>query len=244
MAYATTPRLIDIGSHSLALYTHGAEPKNPEEHVVLFVSGVSSDALNWQAVVRQLPQLRSYTYDRSGFHNSQSSPRAPSAENIALEISLLIKEAPITNPLILVGHSWAGVLLHEYIALKGVDQIAGLVLVDANHETHLQMMNVNDPILWDVIGAGLEFYAATGIEAQHKLTQEEWKLFRAVQSGDKYEAASQKEDSEYASSFETLQKKGLGKKQPLLKERPVFVIGATRSRDWTGVYEGRKGKRE
>ncbi|KAI1259683.1 alpha/beta-hydrolase [Xylariaceae sp. FL1019] len=237
MAYTSTPHLIDIGSHSLALYTHGPEPSNDTEPVVFFVSGVSSDSLNWQAVVRQLSESRSYTYDRSGYHNSEPSPRAPSAENIALELSLLIEKAPITNPLILVGHSWAGVLLHEYFALKGVEQIAGLVLVDANHETHLQKMNPDDPILWNVVGAGLEPYAAMGIEAQHKLTEEEWRLFKMVQSGDKYETISQKEDSEYPSSFGTLQRKGLSKKQPLLEERPVFVIGATRSRDWTGIYE-------
>jgi pimeloyl-ACP methyl ester carboxylesterase len=129
-------RLVNIGTHSLALYTRGPEPSSSQDPVVLFISGVASDALIWQAVVRLLGlSLRSYTYDRSGYHNSESSPLAPSAENVALELSLLIEKAPIPNPLILVGHSWAGVLTHEYIALNGTDQIAGLVLLDANHET-------------------------------------------------------------------------------------------------------------
>jgi pimeloyl-ACP methyl ester carboxylesterase len=231
-------RLVNIGTHSLALYTYGPEPNSSIDPVVLFISGVSSDALNWQAVVRLLgTSVRSYTYDRSGYHNSESSPLAPSAENIALELSLLIEKAPIPNPLILVGHSWAGVITHEYIALKGTSQIAGLVLVDANHETAPLVMNVDDPILWTV-AAGVESYSAWGVEAAHKLTQEEWDAFRSAEATEKFELIAGKEDQEnYLPSFETLRKKELSKKQPLLGDKPVYVIGGTRSRDWSGLYK-------
>ncbi|KJZ72267.1 hypothetical protein HIM_08308 [Hirsutella minnesotensis 3608] len=230
-------RLVNIGTHSLALYTHGPEPTSSKHPIILFISGVASDALNWQAVVRLLgPSLRSYTYDRSGYCNSESSPITPSAENVALELSLLIEKAPISNPLILVGHSWAGVLAHEYMALKGTAQIAGLVLVDANHETAPLVMDVNDPILW-TIAAGVEPYSAWGVEAQHKLTQEEWDAFRAAEATEKFKLIAGEEDLEYMPSFETLRKKQLGKKQPLLGDRPVYVIGGTRSRDWSGLYE-------
>ncbi|KAI1074776.1 alpha/beta-hydrolase [Whalleya microplaca] len=228
--------LVKIGTHSLALYTHGEEPSSSKEAVVLFVSGVASDALNWQAVVRLLAPLRSYTYDRSGYRNSESSPLAPSAENIALELSLLIEKAPIPNPLIIVGHSWAGVLIHELIALKGAGQIAGLVLVDANHETAPLVMDVNDPILW-AVADGVDPYFAWGVEAERKLTQEEWDAFRAAQTTDKYKLIAQKEDEQYAPSFETLRKKELNKKQPLLGDKPVYVIRGTRSRDWNGLYK-------
>ena len=233
---ASNGRLVNIDTHSLALYTHGPEPKGSEDPVVLFIPGVASDSLSWQAVVRLLsPSVRSYTYDRSGFHNSESSPLAPSAENIALELGLLIGKAPIPNPLILVGHSWAGVLTHEYISLKGADRIAGLVLVDANHETHLPTINVNDPILWTV-AAGVDPYSAWGVETNHKLTPEEWNAFRAAQTGEKYEQIASKEDENYGPSFESLRKKELSKKQPLLGDKPVYVIGGRRSRDWTGLY--------
>lgn len=241
MASSTLPsngRLINIGTHSLALYTYGPEPSSSEDPVVLFISGVASDALNWQAVVRLLGRsMRSYTYDRSGYHNSESSPLAPSAENVAMELSLLIAKAPIPNPLILVGHSWAGVLTHEYIALKGTDQIAGLVLVDANHETAPLVMDVNDPILWTV-AAGVEPYSAWGVEAEHKLTQEEWDAFRAAETTEKFKLIERREEFEnYTPSFETLRKKELSKKQPLVGDKPVYVIGGTRSRDWSGLYK-------
>ncbi|KAI0167736.1 Alpha/Beta hydrolase protein [Pestalotiopsis sp. NC0098] len=238
-ALPSNGRLVNIGTHNLALYTHGPEPSRFTDPVVIFISGVSSDALNWQAVVRLLgTTLRSYTYDRSGYRNSDSSPLAPSAENIALELSHLVNKAPIPNPLILVGHSWAGVIMHEYIALKGAGQIAGLVFVDANHETTPLVLNVNDPTLWGVIAAGVDLYSAWGLEAEHKFTQEEWDAFKAVKTTDKHKLIAQKEDVEnYAPSFETLRKKDLGRRQPLVGNRPVYVIGGTRSRDWTGLYE-------
>lgn len=231
--------LVNIGTHSLALYTHGPEPCSSKDPVVLFVSGVASDALNWQAVVRLLsPSLRTLTYDRSCYRNSQSSPLEPSAENVALELSLLIEKAPIQNPLIIVGHSWAGVLINEFIALKGASQIAGLVLVDANHETAPLVINVDDPILWNAIAAGVEPYAAWGLEAQHKLTQEEWDAFKEAESTEKYKLIAHKEDIEqYLPSFETLRKKKLSEKQPLVGDKPVYIIGGTRSRDWNGLYK-------
>ncbi|KAL3456840.1 alpha/beta-hydrolase [Aspergillus heterothallicus] len=238
-ALPSNGRLVNIGTHSLALYTHGPEPSSFQDPVALFISGVASDALNWQAVTRLLsPSTRSYTYDRSGYTNSESSPLPPSAENIALELSLLIKQAPIRNPLILVGHSWAGVLIHEFIALKGTDQIAGLVLVDANHEIAPLVLNVNDLILWNIIAAGLDPYSAWGVEETHKLRPEEWEAFRAAEATERYARIAQKEDGEhYLPSFETLRRKELSKRQPLLGNKPVYVVAGTRSRDWTGLYK-------
>uniref|UniRef100_L2FLS7 Alpha beta hydrolase n=1 Tax=Colletotrichum fructicola (strain Nara gc5) TaxID=1213859 RepID=L2FLS7_COLFN len=186
-------RLVNIGTHSLALYAHGPAPSTPTSPVVLFVSG-----------------------------------------NIALELALLIERAPIPNPLIIVGHSWAGVLTHEYFALKGVSQVAGLVLVDANHETAPLVLDVNDPVLWKV-AAGVDVYAAWGLEATHKLTPEEWDAFRAAGATEKHKLIAQREESEYAASFEALRRKGAGR-QPILGDRPVYVVVGTRSRDWSGLY--------
>jgi pimeloyl-ACP methyl ester carboxylesterase len=238
-ASASIPNLVDIGTHSLALYPHGSEPVSPKDPVVLFVSGVASSSLNWAAVIRLLPPwLRSYTYDRSGYGNSELSPLEPSAENIALELSLLIKKAPISNPIILVGHSWAGVLINEFIALTGNGpHIAGLVLVDANHESAPLVLNVNDPDL-QTVSEGIEVYSGKGIDVEHKFTPEEWDALMKDESTEKYEAIAYKEDVEqYALSFGTLRKKELGRKDPLVGDKPVLVIDSKRSRDWSRLYE-------
>ncbi|KAF2443238.1 alpha/beta-hydrolase [Karstenula rhodostoma CBS 690.94] len=235
---ASSPAFVNIGTHSLALYAHGPDPINSNDPVVLFVSGVASSALVWAAVTRLLPPtIRSYTYDRSGYRNSESSPVPPTAENVALELSLLIKKAPIPNPLIIVGHSWAGVLINEFIHLKGHGSIAGLVFVDANHETAPLVLDVYDATL-SAISEGVELYSGAGIEAEHKLTQEEWAAFRADEATEKFKLIERKEEfEEYVPSFETLRKKQLGKRNPLVGDKPVYIIGGTRSRDWNGFYK-------
>lgn len=137
-----------------------------------------------------------------------------------------------------MGHSWAGVLISEFIALTGNGpHITGLVLVDANHETAPLVLDVNDPNLL-AIADGVEFYSGIGVAAEHKLTQEEWDAFQRDESTEKHKLAAYKEDEEqYALSFETLRKKELIKKQPLVGDKPVYVIGSLRSRDWTGLYK-------
>jgi hypothetical protein len=75
------------------------------------------------------------------------------------------------------------------------------------------------------------------VEAGHKLTEEEWDAFRAAEGTEKFALIAGKEDENYMPSFETLRAKELGKKQPLLGGKPVYVIAGTRSRDWTGLYE-------
>ncbi|OBT53284.1 hypothetical protein VE04_05912 [Pseudogymnoascus sp. 24MN13] len=179
----------------------------------------------------------SYTYDRSGFGSSELSPLAPTAENVALELSYFIEKAPIANPLIIVAHSWAGVLIREFIALTGNGpHIAGLVLVDANHETTLPPLKKWLAAL-KPLGEGLEAYAARGIEAEKQLTQEEWEAFVGDERSEKFQLQAEKEFAAYEPSFPTLQNKELEKKQPLLGGKPVFVIGGKRSWDGVRVYE-------
>jgi pimeloyl-ACP methyl ester carboxylesterase len=156
------------GTHSLTLYTHGTELSNAQDSVVFFISGVASGSHNWAAVVRQLSTLiRCYTYDRAGFRNSDISPRLPTAEEIAQDLLHLVENAPLVNPLILVGHSWAGVLINEFIALTGNgNHIAGVVLVDAKYESMPQLLTVNDPDL-EVISEGVNAYVAKDVACIH-----------------------------------------------------------------------------
>ncbi|KAL5347449.1 hypothetical protein ACLOAV_007761 [Pseudogymnoascus australis] len=232
------PTLVNIGTHSLALYTYGPSPPTHHSPVVLFLPGVASSTLAWAAVTRLLPpSLRIYTYDRSGYGSSEVSPLAPTAENIALELSQLIVKAPITNPLVIVAHSWAGVLVREFIALTGNGpHIAGLVLVDANHETTVLPLKKWLAAI-EPLAVGLEPYAAKGIEAEKKLTQEEWDAFVGDEGTEKFQLQAEREDEAYEPSFATLQKKELGKRQPLLGGKPVHVISGARSRDGRGVYK-------
>jgi pimeloyl-ACP methyl ester carboxylesterase len=236
---SSPPTLVNIGTHSLCLYTHGPEPASPKSPVILLIPGVATSTLVWAAVTRLLPpSLRVYSYDRSGYGKSESSPLAPSAENVVLELSLLLKNAHIENPLILVAHSWGGVLAREFVARTGNGpHVAGLVLVDANHERTLQVLDWRDKNLAAMF-EGVDSLEAKGLRAQHKLTQEEWDAYERDEATEKQQLQDEKELSEYGPSFETLRMKELGKReQPLFGDKPVYVIGGLWSRDWEGQYK-------
>ena len=234
------PTLVNIGTHNLCLYTHGPEPTSSKSPVVLLIPGLSTSTLVWAAVTRQLPpSLRVYSYDRSGYGKSECSPLAPSAENIVLELSLLLKKAHIENPLILVVHSWGGVIAREFVARigNGPPEVAGLVLVDANHERTLQVLDWTDPNLAAVF-KDVDSLEGKGLRAQHKLTPEEWDAYESDEATEKHLLQEEKEMSEYGPSFETLRNKELGKReQPLFGDKPVYVIGGRWSRDWEGQYK-------
>ncbi len=59
----------------------------------------------------------------------------------------------------------------------------------------------------------------------------------AAEATEKFELIERKECENYKPSFETLRKKQLSEKRPLIGDKPVYVIGGTRSRDWTGLYK-------
>lgn len=207
--------------------------------MVLLVSGLSTSSLVWAGMTRLLsPSLRVYSYDRSGYGKSELSPLAPSAENIALELSLLVKYAHIENPLILVVHSWGGVIAREFVVRSGDGpQIAGLVFVDANQECTLELLNWTDPNLFAVFD-GVDPNGAKGLRSGHKMTQEEWDAYENEEATEKHMLQAIKEFGEYGPSFETLRKKELNKReQPLLGEKPVYVIMGLWSKDLNGLYK-------
>ena len=239
MASSSPPphTLVNIGTHDLCLYTHGPAPASPKSPVVLLVPGLGTSTLVWAGVTRLLPPIRAYSYDRSGYRKSAQSPRPPTAENIALELSLLIQNARIENPLILVVASWGGVIAREFVARTGNGpHIAGLVLVDANHERTLQVLDWTNADL-QAMFQGLDSLGAKGLRSEHKLTPEEWHAYEGDEATERHRLQEAKEVEAYPPSFETLRKKELRKReQPLFGDKPVFVIMGLTARDWEGQY--------
>ena len=54
---------------------------------------------------------------------------------------------PISNLLIIIVHSWTGILLYKYFTLKGTDWIISLVLININYKITPLVINITDLIL-------------------------------------------------------------------------------------------------
>jgi pimeloyl-ACP methyl ester carboxylesterase len=232
-------KLVNIGTHSLCLYSIGPSPTpDVKKPAVLLMSGLACSNLGWAAVIRLLsPYVHIYSYDRSGYGSSEPSPLPPSAENIALELDLLVQNAGIKQPLILVGHSWGGITAPEYILRAGISRVAGLVLVDTNQERTLEVTDWRDSNI-EALSKDIDYYTALGIRKEHKLTAEEFSLLMDELVKPHHIQAADRERIEYPPSLPKLAEKNIMKMNPpLLGDRPLCVIIGRSGRDYQRLYD-------
>ena len=122
---------------------------------VVLEAGLGWDSLVWGGVQPALSKsTRVCSYDRAGFGLSDPLPGPRDAVHIAGELHALLKEAGVTGPIVLMGHSVAGMYIREY-ATQYPEQVAGLVFIDSS--TPLQN---RDPHLSMGQGAGLQQWAS------------------------------------------------------------------------------------
>lgn len=227
---------VSIGSHSLSLHVSGPD-RQPGEPVAIVIQGLATSMQAFAGVRRLLsPFIRTYAYERSGYGQSDSSPERPTSTTIAAELDLLLKSANIPPPYILVVHSWGGILAREFIALRP-DDIAGLVLIDANQEHTLEVLDWRDPSIRAVAGK-LDYFEVTGVRRNHKLTETEWREYQDVENSPKHKKQAAAEWLEYAGSFKVLaSKRQLNRNPPLLGDRPVCVVMAHNEMDHQKLYD-------
>jgi len=114
-------------------------------------AGLGNDGLIWSAVQPALSQTtRVCSYDRAGMGWSDPVPPPRDADHIADQLHGLLAAAGINGPIVLMGHSIAGIYIRAY-AIRYPGQVAGLVFVDAstpwqNRDPALQSeMHLNHP---------------------------------------------------------------------------------------------------
>ena len=99
---------------------------------IVLDAGLGNDALIWGGVQPELAKTtRVCSYDRAGTGWSESGPAPRDADKIASELHDLLLEARITGPIVLMGHSIAGLYIRDYAARYPSD-MAGIVFVDAS----------------------------------------------------------------------------------------------------------------
>lgn len=230
--------LVSIGTHSLHLYARGPIRK-PGEPAVLIITGLAISVTSWEAVQRQLSSfIRVFSYDRSGYGNSDISPSPPTATTIAKELNLLLTTSGIQGPFIIIAHSWAGVLSREFLAIPSRDKdIAGIVFVDANQENTLEVLDwrvlAESPVLKCVDWTGV-----LELEKLQRLQPSEWKILQDIEASEKHQTRAALEYGYYPKSFPVLKSKSqLQQNPPLLGDSPIFILKGDNGRDFKKLYD-------
>jgi pimeloyl-ACP methyl ester carboxylesterase len=121
-------RFVDVGTHRLHISCagHGAP-------TVVFDSALAGSVLSWIFVQ---PEVATFTqtcsYDRAGHGWSEAGPMPRTLSRIADELHTLLQRTDVAPPLVLVGHSYGGLVAQWYIS-RDPDDVAGMVLVDSAH---------------------------------------------------------------------------------------------------------------
>lgn len=101
---------------------------------VLFESGLGGSSLEWLPIAEELQTtVRACLYDRSGYAWSDPGTMPRHVLKLADEVQQLLEALEIDKNIILVGHSYGGLIMRQ-LASEIPDSVIGLVLVDASHE--------------------------------------------------------------------------------------------------------------
>jgi len=99
---------------------------------IVLDAGLGNDSLIWANVQPELSKTtRTCSYDRAGFGWSDPQPGPRDADHIADQLHKLLTQAAITEPVVLMGHSIAGLYIRAYAA-RFPDSVSGLVFVDSS----------------------------------------------------------------------------------------------------------------
>ena len=127
--------LVDVGGYELDWWKGTGSP------TVVLETGYDSGGTStfFELLSRVAEMTRVCTYDRAGTGTCDPRPSsmAPvTGEQIASELHAVLEAAGADPPLVLVGHSYGGLLARVYAA-SYADDVAGLVLIDASSEPEI-----------------------------------------------------------------------------------------------------------
>lgn len=127
--YPPPGQMVDVGGYRLHIFCQGEGSPT-----VVMDAGLGASSLMWALVQPQVSTTtRVCVYDRAGLGWSDTSPKPRTATVMVDELHTLLQNANIQGPYVMVGHSTGGMMVRLY-AHSYPSEIAGMVLVDAQHE--------------------------------------------------------------------------------------------------------------
>ncbi|GAB2878044.1 alpha/beta hydrolase [Pseudoduganella ginsengisoli] len=131
-AYARAQVMVDVGGRRLNLFCMGSGSPT-----VVFEAGGGRPGWDWHLVQSGVAKrTRACIYDRAGMGFSDPISRPATAANAAKDLAFLLKNGRVPGPYVLVANSYGG-MVAQLFARRPKSDVAGLVLLDAQHEDEL-----------------------------------------------------------------------------------------------------------
>lgn len=123
--------VVDVNGRALRVKIDHSDPDQETAPTLVLINGMGCSLDYWDPVVQRLAEFTCVRYDRPGLGGSPSA--APASDSIDCEVALLITLCEVTvaanQPVVLVAHSYGGLIAETAIRLHP-KRFAGLVLVD------------------------------------------------------------------------------------------------------------------
>lgn len=132
-------RMISVGDHRLHLLCKGSAGPT-----VVIEQGAGELSKFWWPLQDEIAKFAQVcTYDRAGYGWSEPGPLGRTVEDRSRELQTLLANAGVDKPVILVAHSYGGLIVRAY-AREYPGQVAGLVLIDTPDESSIFQKEVLD----------------------------------------------------------------------------------------------------
>jgi pimeloyl-ACP methyl ester carboxylesterase len=133
-AHPPPGEFVDIGGYNLHLHCQG-EGAGP---TVILEAGNADFSTMWAKVQPKLAaSVHVCAYDRAGLGWSERGTAPRTLAAMTDELHRLLDAAGIDGELLLVGHSFGGIVMRSFAA-SYPDRVVGLVLIDPAHERQLE----------------------------------------------------------------------------------------------------------
>lgn len=111
---------------------------------IILESGAGDDMTEWESSISHLEEYSQvFAYNRAGFKGSDSQNKQRNAKTIAIELRELLKEANVTPPYILVGHSLGGLYMRVYANTFPGD-VSAVIQIDSTHPEFISNCKQSD----------------------------------------------------------------------------------------------------
>ncbi|KAJ5097164.1 hypothetical protein N7456_007885 [Penicillium angulare] len=233
--------MVQIGTHRLYASVSGP-PRTPPDPLIVILNGAGDVASSYTALSRLVaPSTRILLYDRSGLGRSDPdpapdldpNPKGSPATTAAKELHSLLCRTHLLPPLVLVAHSYGGIIAREYLHLYP-SEVAGIVLADSSTERQSDCLQLPLPTASiSAVQGDLKFAQVTGLRAETVLSRDEWRV-RAIDIARGAEVA-QVEANALVVVCNTLARKRQLESQAM-GSRPLSVIRCNGVRDYERIY--------
>lgn len=141
--------MYDVGDTRINALVEGSGPVS-----VVLISDFGDDLRTWDYVVHEVKEFaRVVSYSRSGLGHSEARTAETSFDQVSRELGMLLDEAGVDPPYVLVGHSF-GTAFAQAFAASHPDAVAAMVFVDPLHPATGQRFEQLDADSWNTYWNG------------------------------------------------------------------------------------------